>query len=50
MDVKKNITGHLKLDIFGDSARAKKILAWSPRTSLDELGKSVVQADIELLK
>ena len=51
VDVKKEYFRPLEVGyLLGDSARAKKILAWSPRTSLDELVKEMVQADIELLK
>ncbi|MDP2649833.1 MAG: GDP-mannose 4,6-dehydratase, partial [bacterium] len=34
--------------LIGDSAKAKKILNWTPKTSFKDLVKMMVQADLEL--
>jgi GDPmannose 4,6-dehydratase len=36
--------------LIGDPAKAKQVLGWQPKTSFPDLVRSMVQADIDLLK
>ena len=36
--------------LIGDSTKARKVLGWKPRTTFKDLVKTMVEADIELLK
>ena len=37
-------------DLRGDSKKAKKILKWTPKTSLDQMIKEMVLYDIEKIR
>jgi len=36
--------------LIGDATKAKKVLGWEPKTSLEELARLMMDADIQLLK
>ncbi len=37
-------------DLEGDYSKAKKILGWQPKTSIEELAKIMIESDLKLLK
>lgn len=36
--------------LLGDPAKAKRVLGWNPKTSVDDLAKMMVEADLELAR